>query len=194
MIGSIVALALVWKFLPIDKYAAQFRSLTAALPSKGGIAYTHPGKTAMNISSFAFDGGRNIPSAFTCDGMDMSPPLSFADVPTATRSLALIVHDPDAPSGDWLHWTIWNLAPETQGIAEGGIPPGATEGKTDSGKTGYGGPCPPDGIHRYAFDLYALDAMLDLKQGSTRSELETAMRGHIIDQAVLVGTYRRTRI
>lgn len=184
LIGVILCAFIGWKFFPMDRYAA-------LLP----FAYT-PSRTthkniAMTISSPAFQGGQSIPTAYTCDGKDVNPPLSFGDVPTSTKGLALIMHDPDAPSGDWLHWTLWNIAPETQGIAEGDIPPGAVQGMTDSGTAGYGGPCPPSGAHRYVFELYVLDATLDLPSGASRHDLEDAMQGHVLDRAELVGTYKR---
>lgn len=193
LIGTIVLTIVAFKLLPIDRYAALTRSLAGPLPSNGTVAYTHPGKTSMTISSPAFSGGRSIPSAYTCDGTGMSPPLSFTDVPTSTKSLALIVHDPDAMSGDFTHWTVWNIAPETREIAEGTEPTGVVQGTTSAGRAGYVSPCPPNGTHRYTFELYALDEMLDLKTSASRQDLETAMQDHVIDTAELVGTYKRTR-
>ena len=105
-------------------------------------------------------------------------------------SLALIVDDPDAPAGDWVHWTVWNISPETVEITEGS-PPSGVEGTTDFGKTGWGGPCPPSGTHRYFFKLYALDQELDLDSSATKSEIETAITGHVLDKAELVGLYER---
>ncbi len=145
----------------------------------------------MTITSSAFREDQFIPSKFTCDGENVSPRLEISDVPEPAKSLALIVDDPDSPSGNWLHWTIWNIDPKIKFIEEGQAPIGATEGVTDFRTAGYGGPCPGQGTHRYQFTLYALDAMLDLSRGAKRVELETAMKGRIIDQARLVGVYKK---
>lgn len=152
----------------------------------------------MQITSPAFAHMGEIPRLYTCDGRDCSPPLIFADIPPGTQSLALIVHDPDVPSPDaprriWVHWVLYNLPPDCDGLAEAvdRLPAGTLEGKNDWGRTGYGGPCPPKGRHRYFHTLYALDCRLpDLRQPS-KSALEAAMQGHILARAELVGTYQR---
>lgn len=134
-----------------------------------------------------------IPAKYTCDGDNVSPPLVFEDIPPDAKSLALIVDDPDAPGGIFVHWTIWNIQPQTKEIAQGSIPQDAEEGMTDFGRTGYGGPCPPSGTHRYFFKLYALDAELNLPATSRKVGLEQAMEEHLLDQAGLVGLYSRQK-
>lgn len=155
----------------------------------------------LTMSSSAFENEREIPRTFTCDGDDLSPQLHWLGAPADTRSLALIVDDPDAPDPaapkmTWVHWVIYNLPGDSDGLAEavtaGALPSGTLEGLNDWKRTGYGGPCPPVGRHRYFFKLYALDAVLpDLGQ-PTKAALEEAMRGHVLAEAVLMGTYRRT--
>jgi Raf kinase inhibitor-like YbhB/YbcL family protein len=148
------------------------------------------GGAKMKITSSAFQEGGNIPSKFTCDGADSSPPLQISEVPSGTKSVALIVDDPDAPSGLFTHWTVWNISPQTSMIAEGRAPKGV-HGANDFGKSGYGGPCPPSGTHRYYFKIFALDRELDLPGGAKRSELDAAMKGHVVAQGVLMGRYSR---
>lgn len=145
----------------------------------------------MQLTSSAFAPNQPIPSKYTCDGEDASPPFTIADVPAGAKGLVLIVDDPDAPRGDWVHWTVWNIAPDTREIIEGTIPTGAMQGMTDFGRTGWGGPCPPSGAHRYQFKLYALDVELALPPSSRKSDIERAMAGHILEQTVLVGLYQR---
>lgn len=148
--------------------------------------------TPMEIISGAFENNTAIPSQYTCDGKDMSPPLRIQDAPANAKSLALMVHDPDAPrQGGWTHWVVWNIDPATKEIAENTVPAGAVQGRTDSGTNKWGGPCPPSGTHHYQFMLYALDTMLDLPDTTTKSDLEKAMAGHIMEQSTLVGTYAR---
>jgi len=144
----------------------------------------------MKITSSAFQEGGNIPSKFTCDGSDTSPPLQITGVPSEAKSLVLITDDPDAPSGLFTHWLVWNLPPQTNSIAEGSAPKGV-HGTNDFGKPGYKGPCPPPGTHRYSFKIYALDRELDLRGGAKRSQLDAAMKGHVVAQGVLVGRYAR---
>src|SRR5256886_16016020 len=124
----------------------------------------------MKVTSSGFQEGANIPSKFTCDGANTSPPLQISDVPSEAKSLVLIVDDPDAPSGLFTHWLVWNIDPKTQSIAEANSA-GGVEGKNDFGKTGYGGPCPPSGTHRYYFRIFALDQQLSLKPGARRKEV-----------------------
>jgi Raf kinase inhibitor-like YbhB/YbcL family protein len=145
----------------------------------------------LSITSAAFSHKGMIPSKHTCDGADVNPPLSFDNIPEMSKSLALIVDDPDAPMGTWVHWVVWNIGSGTKEIPEKSVPEGALQGTNDFRKQSYGGPCPPSGTHRYFFKLYALDASLALKAGVTKTQLEEAMKGHILAQAELVGLYRR---
>lgn len=153
----------------------------------------------MNLASSAFSEGGPIPRKYTCEGRDVSPPLAWSAVPPAARSLALIVDDPDAPDPaapkmTWVHWVLYNLPPEGTGIEEDGAPPpGTLEGLNDWKRTGYGGPCPPVGRHRYLHKLYALDTVLPDLRRPTRAKLEAAMRTHVIAQATLIGTYEKGR-
>jgi hypothetical protein len=153
---------------------------------------------AMKITSPAFKEGAMIPARYTADGQDISPPLKIEGVPAEAKSIAMISDDPDAPVGTWVHWVVWNLSPEKTEIPEampsaGQLPDGTRQGTTDFGRTGYGGPAPPSGTHRYYFKVYALDTMLQLRAGATKSELETAMRGHILAESQLMGRYQRRR-
>ncbi len=146
------------------------------------------------VTSGAFKEGEMIPSKFTCDGPDISPPLSWAAPPELTKSLAIIADDPDAPMGTWVHWVIFNIPANTRGLEESvppsdSLPDGSRQGKNDFRKYGYGGPCPPRGTHRYYFKLYALDTMLALRPGCSSSELLKAMDGHIVGRGVLMGKY-----
>lgn len=144
----------------------------------------------MKIRSTAFEHNQRIPKKYTGEGEDVSPPLAFEEIPNGTVSLALIVDDPDAPMGTFDHWVTWNLTPEQGGIPEGGNV--SIQGMNHFKKLAYGGPLPPPGpVHRYFFKLYALDADLNLPEGATKGEVEAAMEGHIIDKAILVGTYQR---
>ncbi len=143
----------------------------------------------MKISSPAFS--TEIPAAYTCDGQNVNPPLTISELPAGTVSLALIVDDPDAPRGDWVHWLVWNIDPATTEIAENSVPSGAVQGTTDFGETAWGGPCPPSGVHRYVFKLYALDAKLDLPPSAKKSDLAAAMQTHILNQTELISTYSR---
>jgi Raf kinase inhibitor-like YbhB/YbcL family protein len=145
----------------------------------------------MKISSSAFEDNTLIPSQFTCDGKNINPPLTFEDVPANAKSLALIIDDPDAPHGTWVHWVLWNIDPKRAEIKEHSVPNGAHQGVNDFKRNDYGGPCPPSGTHRYFFKLYALDTMLPLSQRTTKADLEKAMHGHIIEKAEIIGLYRR---
>jgi len=142
------------------------------------------------IRSPAFREGSAIPSKYTCDGEDISPPLSIENIPSDTVSLALVVDDSDAPMGTWDHWVLFNISPETTKIGEGGKPQGP-DGNTSWNKTGYGGPCPPDGEHRYFFKIYALDTKLGLGDGATKEEVLEAMKGHVLSESELMGVYKR---
>lgn len=160
----------------------------AAQPTEGAMGF--------QLTSPAFTEGAAIPTAYTCDGQDISPPLAWGEPPAGTKSLALISDDPDAPGGMWVHWVAYNLPPAIRQLPEGvpadaQLPDGTRQGRTDFGRTGYGGPCPPSGTHRYFFKLYALDTTLSLAPGATAKQLGAAMQGHILAQAQLMGTYRR---
>jgi Raf kinase inhibitor-like YbhB/YbcL family protein len=150
------------------------------------------GGAKMKITSSAFQEGGNIPSKFTCDGGDRSPPLQIAEIPSSAKSLALIVDDPDAPSGLFTHWIVWNISPQTNGIAEGSAPKGV-QGTSDFAKSGYGGPCPPSGTHRYYFKVFALDRELNLPSDSKRNQLDAAIKGHVVAQGELMGRYAKQK-
>lgn len=144
----------------------------------------------MKLTSI-FNNGERIPSKYTCDGDDISPEFYVSEVPKDTKSFAFIVDDPDAPVGLFVHWLLYNIPPDTDKISAQALPNGAVEGITDFGRTGYGGPCPPSGTHRYFFKLYALDKMLDLPSGVTKRKLEDEIRNHIIEKTELIGVYSR---
>ncbi len=146
--------------------------------------------TSMKIESPVFENSRKVPAKYTCDDKNINPPLVISGVPETAKSLALIVDDPDAPAGTWVHWTIWNMDPALTEIAEDSIPEGI-EGVTNFEKPGYGGPCPHSGTHRYFFKLYALDTILSIPETSNKEVLEKAMEGHTLASAELVGLYSR---
>jgi hypothetical protein len=143
----------------------------------------------LKISSPAFQNGGSMAAKFSHEGGNSNPPLKIEGVPANAKSLALIVDDPDAPNGLFTHWLVWNIDPKTTSIVERNVPKGATEGSNDFGSSGYGGPQPPSGTHRYYFKLFALGQKLDLASGAKRSQLEKAMKGHIIAQAEVMGRY-----
>ncbi|MGD2137288.1 MAG: YbhB/YbcL family Raf kinase inhibitor-like protein [Gammaproteobacteria bacterium] len=154
----------------------------------------------ITLESSAFEHDAGIPSRYTCQGEDISPPLAWEGVPESARSLVLIVDDPDAPDPEapkmtWVHWVLFNMPPDTthlpENIAPSALPPGTGQGLNDWQRTGYGGPCPPVGRHRYFHKLYALDTVLEGLDTPTKAEVEAAMAGHIIGQAELVGTYSK---
>jgi hypothetical protein len=154
----------------------------------------------MKLASSAFANDTAIPQAYTCDGRDVSPPLAWSGVPATAKSLALIVDDPDAPDPaaprmTWVHWVLYNIPPGTTGlpeaVADSDLPPPTKQGLNDWKRTGYGGPCPPIGRHRYFHKLYALDAVLPDLGNPTKAALEKAILGHVLAQATLVGTYQR---
>ncbi len=145
----------------------------------------------LRISSPAFEDNGSIPAKYSCDGANVNPPLVIENVPAGAKALALIVDDPDAPVGMWVHWVIWNIEPKTGEIGEGSVPAGASQGRNDWRRNDYGGPCPPSGTHRYFFKLYALDAALNLPATTTKTALEKAMDGHILGQAQIIGLYKR---
>lgn len=154
---------------------------------------------ALTLSSTAFKPGSKIPSKYTCEGDDVSPPLSFGGAPQGTKSFALILDDPDAPDPRapkrvWVHWVVYNLPPDITGLPENagaaGLPKGAVIGINDSKQASYNGPCPPIGRHRYFHKLYALDTTLPVK-ALTKADIETAIKGHVLAQAELMGTYQK---
>jgi Raf kinase inhibitor-like YbhB/YbcL family protein len=150
----------------------------------------------IKIESKAFNPMQPIPSQYTGDGADVSPPLSWSNVPPVAKSLVLIVDDPDAPSGTWVHWVVYDLPPAIDSLPENvpktdTLPGGGKQGKTDFNRIGWNGPCPPGGTHRYFFKIYVLDIMLDLPAGKTKHEIEKAMKGHIQATGELAGTYKR---
>lgn len=157
----------------------------------------------MKLSSSAFSQFGDIPSLYTCEGTELSPPLAWSDIPAGTKSLALIVDDPDAPDPaapkmTWVHWVLYNITPHSTGLDAGKsgipeLPAGALNGLNDWNQTGYRGPCPPIGRHRYFHKLYALDIVLPVLQPATKTALEKAMQGHIMAQCELVGYYKKRR-
>jgi Raf kinase inhibitor-like YbhB/YbcL family protein len=181
-------------------FALRFAVVAAAL----GLAALgcKRGEAAMSfqLTSPKFSNNGEIPAVYTCEGRNVSPPLSWNDVPAKAKSLALIVDDPDAPDPKapkrvFVHWVLYNLPTSARSLPEGmtsdALPAGAKDGTNDFQKTGYGGPCPPIGRHRYFFKLYALDATLDGLSGPTKADLERAMQGHVVAEADLVGTYEK---
>ncbi|MDE2222827.1 MAG: YbhB/YbcL family Raf kinase inhibitor-like protein [Candidatus Omnitrophica bacterium] len=143
-----------------------------------------------NISSTAFDNNAPIPSQYTCDGANINPPLAFHNIPAKAQSLALTVTDPDAPGRTWTHWILYNIPPDTKEIPIGSHP--GKQGLNDFGKTAYGGPCPPPGeLHHYIFRLYALDSVLNIREGETLSKVDKSLKGHVIAKAQLTGTYQK---
>jgi Raf kinase inhibitor-like YbhB/YbcL family protein len=144
----------------------------------------------LKVSSPAFASGELIPINYTCDGADINPALDISDIPEQTKCLALIVDDPDAPVGIWVHWVVWNI-PISQHLKENYIP--GKEGLNDFKKHHYGGPCPPYGTHRYFFNVFALDNLLDLPDHTTKMQLENAMNGHILSKGEHMGLYQRSR-
>jgi hypothetical protein len=151
---------------------------------------------ALQVKSSAFSEGGSIPAQYTCDGKDVSPPLSWSGIPAGTKSLALVCDDPDAPSGVWVHWVAYNIPASTSGLPEAvpardEIAGGGLQGKNDFRKIGYGGPCPPGGTHRYVFTVYALDSDVTLAAGATKAQLLAAVRGHMLAEGKLTGKYSR---
>jgi Raf kinase inhibitor-like YbhB/YbcL family protein len=143
------------------------------------------------VKSIAFENNKLIPVKYTCDGANVNPPLTVEGIPEDTKTLVLIVDDPDAPMGTFDHWIVWNIPPTTRKIEENTVP--GIEGMSSYRKHAYGGPCPPYGTHRYFFKVYALDTQLDLKSNSTKKDVEKAMENHVLAEGELVGLYRRSR-
>ena len=189
------------RLIPAVTTAVVLMLATASL--QGGFAVASPfpnnkrSTVAFAISASSFSNGGNIPKKFTCDGTDQSPQLSWTDPPPRTKTLALLVDDPDAPIGNWNHWTLWNVPPTVRSLPEGmskdaNLPDGSQQGFNDFRKHGYNGPCPPPGKpHRYYFRLFALDVKLTLKENASKRELEAALKGHLLAQAEWMGRYAR---
>jgi Raf kinase inhibitor-like YbhB/YbcL family protein len=182
---------------PSKRVGAAGFGLVMGLAAASCIAAEKAGKVQMQITSTVFTEGAAIPAQHTCDAKNVSPPLKWSGMPAGTKSLALIVDDPDAPGGTWVHWVLYDL-PAAATELPGDVPKsqyvagGAKQGLNDFRHLGYGGPCPPHGRpHRYFFKLYALDTVLDLKPGLTKKDIESAMERHILTQAQLMGTYQR---
>ncbi len=153
-------------------------------------------KLEIKVTSAAFKEGQSIPRQYTCDGVNVSPPLEWTGAPKTAKSIAIIADDPDAPSGTWVHWVVYDLPAANIGMVENlpadeQLKAGGSQGTNDFGKIGYGGPCPPSGTHRYFFKVYALDNFLSLKVASTKAQVEKAMEGHVVAQGQLMGTYQR---
>jgi len=143
----------------------------------------------MKISSPVFENNENIPDKYTCKGEDINPPLTIENIPENTKSLVLIIDDPDAPIGIWVHWIVYNMPANTARIAENSAP--GIQGRNSWGRNEYGGPCPPSGTHRYFFKLYALDTELDLGEEATKQVVEGAMTGHILEKTELIGLFSK---
>jgi Raf kinase inhibitor-like YbhB/YbcL family protein len=160
------------------------------LLAHGGGEIDAQGGGKMKITSPDFNNNELLPKKFTCDGEDVSPGLVIESIPQQAKSLALVVDDPDAPMGTWVHWVVYDM-PLSSRIEQNSIP--GKQGINDFGRRNYGGPCPPSGTHRYFFKVYALDAMLNLKEGLSKKELEHFLQGHILEKAELLGLYKRAR-
>ncbi|MBL7525122.1 YbhB/YbcL family Raf kinase inhibitor-like protein [Legionella bononiensis] len=146
----------------------------------------------FTLESSAFTPNSMIPNEYTCSGVDTSPPLSWQNIPPNTQSLALVISDPDAPGGEWIHWIIFNIPPTVTKLdAASPLPDGASNGTNSWGTTNYKGPCPPIGAHRYVFTLYALDNLLNLENGASKDDVLNAMTGHVIGNAELIGLYQK---
>lgn len=198
--GNVTKGVLLTLLLPLGACGADSRSQSSggkeAVSSSHAPAEKGGPSMAFMMKSEVFEPGGMIPSRFTCDGEDISPPLSWEDAPEQTHAFALIMDDPDAPVGTWIHWIVFNLPPQARSLPESvgkgaQLPAGTQRGKNSWERLRYGGPCPPGGIHRYFFKLYALDSRLDLNEGIRKEELVEAMKGHVLGQAELMGRYRR---
>lgn len=159
-------------------------------------ATTESNVATIRVMSSAFEEGGMIPPQYACDGQDISPPLSWESVPEGTRSIALIADDPDAPRGTFVHWVLYDLPANTRELPENTprdktLPNGAKQGVNSTGRTGYMGPCPPSGTHRYFFKIYAMDAPTNLPPGKSKADLLKTMEGHILAQGQIMGTYRK---
>ncbi len=181
--------------MPVKVFASILTLCIALMSSGEGQAAVKGGKK-MELKSAAFSQGGAIPPKFTCDGQDVSPALSWSAGPTGTQSFALIAEDPDAPMGTWTHWVIWNIPASERALpekmsADKQLANGAVQGTSSFKKIGYGGPCPPGGTHRYFFKLFALDKKLSLNPGARKEEVLKEIKGHVLGEAQLMGTYTR---
>ncbi|HTX19767.1 MAG TPA: YbhB/YbcL family Raf kinase inhibitor-like protein [Bacteroidota bacterium] len=168
-----------------------------------GVVYSAPGAAVkgdtimeIKVTSPAFKEGEFIPKKFTCDGENVSPAVEWSGVPATAKVIVLICDDPDAPRGTWVHWVLFNVPASTKGLAENfshksNLPDGSRQGINDSHEIGYDGPCPPGGVHRYYFKVYALDKAVNLESGATKAQLLRAMEGHVVAEGVLMGRYKR---
>jgi Raf kinase inhibitor-like YbhB/YbcL family protein len=193
MLITVLGIVTVIECYSTEKATVALASSSILTPGNARTLTSTPGNAGMTISSPAFENNQTIPRIYTCDGQNINPSLIFSNIPQSTKSLALIIDDPDAPppNSPWVHWVVFNILPTTTKIAQNSVPTGSTLGTTSFGKPGYGGPCPPSGIHRYFFKLYALDTTLKADTKTTKAKLEKAMQGHILDQAQTVGLYQR---
>jgi len=162
-----------------------------ALSQKKEIPFINLNSNSMEITSSAFTDRGFIPAKYTCDGENINPPLDFSMVPQEAKSLVLIVDDPDAPAGTWVHWVVWNIDPQKTNLKENETPAGAQQGTTSFDKNEYGGPCPPSGIHRYFFKLYALDTVLNIPTSTGKEGLTKEIEKHTLAKAELIGLYTR---
>lgn len=181
----IIILIIVFLGVSVIYIKGSFPSLFTlhSSPVKGG--------SMKLISDFEHNG--NIPSVYTCDGEDLAPELTISEVPKSAKELVLIVDDPDAPMGTWVHWILYNIPIDTTKINNKNLPARVKQGMTDFGRIGWGGPCPPNGTHRYFFKLYAIDKSLNLPEGATKMQVENEIKGHIIEKTELIGLYERKR-
>jgi Raf kinase inhibitor-like YbhB/YbcL family protein len=166
------------------------------LPPQPPATQSSSQKNEIKVTSVAFKEGQPIPRQYSCGGVNISPPLEWSGVPKTAKTIAIMVDDPDAPGGTWVHWLLYNIPADNIGFVENvpateTLKAGGFQGKNDFGKIGYGGPCPPSGTHRYFFKVYAVDAELPLKAGATKAELLKALDDHVVSQGQLMGTYRR---
>lgn len=194
MLIRFAALAL---FVLLPNYGCATHSQPPA-PAPTPATPTQP-KVEIKVTISAFKEGESIPRQYTCDGVNISPPLEWGGVPKNAKTIAIIADDPDAPAGTWTHWVLYNLPADKIGLIENTpasetLTGGGMQGQNDFRKIGYGGPCPPSGTHRYFFKLYALDSELPLKPGATRVDLEKAMEGHIVAEGQLMGKYSRSNV
>ena len=189
LILTLVALALT-----LSACGTQATYGGATQPSSSSVTQEAP--MSLSISSVAFASGQSIPAKYSCVGREVSPPLTWSGAPANAKSFALIVDDPDAPMGTWVHWVMYNISAATNSLPEampagGQLSDGSLQGKNSSGNLGYNGPCPPSGTHRYFFKLYALDTLLNLSSGSSKDQLLKAMDSHILAQGELMGTFSK---
>jgi Raf kinase inhibitor-like YbhB/YbcL family protein len=176
LFNLIIICTLIWfVFKPVSNFSSQ------TLNKK---------ETKMQLKT-VFANNEEIPSIYTCDGKDLAPKLTISDVPANAKSLVLIVDDPDAPMKTWVHWILYNIPVSTIKIDAENLSSEIKQGMTDFKRTGWGGPCPPSGTHRYFFKLYAIDKILDINQGASKSEIEKEIEGHIIEKSEIIGIYKR---